>query len=186
MFPNSEKRAFDGKDSLRVGRLLMETSPRVINKRTLSVDLLPISRTCQWLWLRDKSKPKIRRRLRRILYLCEKGKIRRFMSKLELRPQRHRVLKQYWSPSSLNKRKPRLSWDQKWSSMKNKEGREHLIVSIDQLGQFCVGICVRKTFQNLLKLAKIGKNKKNENDVVPNTSLTLRRLGSSGVLTANP
>ena len=70
--------------------------------------------------------------------------------------------------------------------MKNKEGREHLIVSIDQLGQFCVGICVRKTFQNLLKLAKIGKNKKNENDVVPNTSLTLTRLGNSGVLTANP
>jgi hypothetical protein len=45
---------------------------------------------------------------------------------------------------------------------------------------------VRKTFQNVLKYAKIGKNMKNQNQVISNTSFTLRRLGSSEVLTTNP
>jgi len=49
-----------------------------------------------------------------------------------------------------------------------------------------VRICVRKTFQNVLKLAKIGKNRKKEKPMIPNTSLSLRRLGSLGVLTTNP
>ena len=54
------------------------------------------------------------------------------------------------------------------------------------LANICVRICVRKTFQNMLKRAKIGKNRKNEKPMIPNTSLTLRRLGSSEVLPTNP
>jgi hypothetical protein len=54
------------------------------------------------------------------------------------------------------------------------------------LANICVGICVRKTFQNMLKPAKIGKNRKNEKLMIPNTSLTLRRFGSSEVLPTNP
>ena len=46
------------------------------------------------------------------------------------------------------------------SRLKAHEERvgEHL----NQLGQFCVRICVRKTFQNMLKRAKIGKDLKKQ------------------------
>jgi hypothetical protein len=50
----------------------------------------------------------------------------------------------------------------------------------------CLRICVRKTFQNLLKRARIGRNKKNGSDVVSNTFLILKRLRSSRVLSTNP
>jgi hypothetical protein len=45
---------------------------------------------------------------------------------------------------------------------------------------------VRKTFQNMLKLAKIGKNRKKQNPIISKSSFKLRRLGSSEVLTTNP
>jgi len=51
--------------------------------------------------------------------------------------------------------------------------------------KICVRICVRKTFQNLLKLAKIGQNKKKQKFVISGTSFNLRRLGSSEVLSLN-
>jgi hypothetical protein len=44
---------------------------------------------------------------------------------------------------------------------------------------------VRKTFQNGLNHAKIGKNERNEKPMISNTSLTLRRLGSSRGLIRN-
>jgi hypothetical protein len=40
-----------------------------------------------------------------------------------------------------------------------------------------------KTFQNMLKRAKIGKNSKNGKPMIPNASLTLRKLN---VHTLNP
>lgn len=46
---------------------------------------------------------------------------------------------------------------------KKGKGRGYLSSSqTNQLGQFCVRICVRKTFQNVLKYAKIGKNMKSQ------------------------
>jgi hypothetical protein len=45
----------------------------------------------------------------------------------------------------------------------------------------CVNLCEKK-FQNLLKCAKIGKNKKIQNLMILNTSFNLRRLGSSEAL----
>jgi hypothetical protein len=48
-----------------------------------------------------------------------------------------------------------------------------------------VRIFVRKTLQNMLKHAKNWKNRKNEKPVIPNTSLTLGRLGNPKVFTLN-
>ena len=56
----------------------------------------------------------------------------------------------------------------------------------DIMEKICVRICVRKTLQYLLNLAKIRKNYKKQNQVISNTSFNLRRLGSSEVLTTNP
>ena len=45
---------------------------------------------------------------------------------------------------------------------------------------------MRKAFQNMLKLPKIGKNVLKRNSVIPNSYNNLRRLGSSEVLAENP
>jgi len=52
--------------------------------------------------------------------------------------------------------------------------------------EFCVRICVRRTFQNVLNLAKIRKNYKKQSQANSDTSFSLRRLGSSEVMTSNP
>jgi hypothetical protein len=49
------------------------------------------------------------------------------------------------------------------------------------LSLFCVRICVRKTFQNLLKLEKIGKSVKNHNEQIQLLKQIeeVRKLGGS-------
>ena len=51
---------------------------------------------------------------------------------------------------------------------------------------FCVRICVRKSFQNLLKLGNIEENLLKRKVVISNSYNNLRRLESSGVLPENP
>ena len=53
------------------------------------------------------------------------------------------------------------------------------------MGLCCMRICVRKSSQNLLKLAKIGKDKK-INIMISDACNNLRRLGSPDVVSENP
>ncbi len=56
----------------------------------------------------------------------------------------------------------------------------------EKMGLFCVRICVRKTFQNLLKSEKMGKSVEFRIKMISNSYYNFRRLGNSGILTSNP